>query len=117
MAFQRIIRRARNLLLSLLALATLAVGLIHLPSVNAQEVVERKVKTKISPVYPDIARRMGLAGSVRLQVVIAPNGTVKETKVIGGHPILVNAVLDAVKKWKFETGSAESTGLLEFKFE
>lgn len=84
---------------------------------NAQEVVERKVKTKISPVYPDIARRMGLAGSVRLQVVIAPNGTVKETKVIGGHPILVNAVLDAVKKWKFETGSAESTGLLEFKFE
>ena len=88
-----------------------------MPSLHAQDSVERKVKTRVQPVYPDIARRMGLAGSVRLQVVIAPNGTVKDTKVIGGHPILVNAVLDAVKKWKFEVGSADSTGILEFKFE
>ena len=45
---------------------------------------------------------MGLTGSVQLEVVIAPNETVKDTKVIGGHPILVNAALKAVKKWNFD---------------
>jgi TonB family protein len=115
-AFERIARRARSLLL-FLTLTTVVVGLVHLPSMHAQDGQDRKIKTRINPVYPDIARRMGLAGSVKLQVVIAPNGTVKETKVIGGHPILVNAAVDAVKKWKFETGNAESTGTVEFKFE
>jgi hypothetical protein len=42
---------------------------------------------------------------------------VKETKVIGGHPILVNAAVDAVKKWRYETASAESTGTVEFRFD
>jgi protein TonB len=83
---------------------------------HAQE-VERKVKNKVSPEYPEIAKRMGLTGVVRLQIVVSPNGTVKDTKVIGGHPILVNAAVDAVKKWRFEPGSGESTGTLEFKFE
>jgi protein TonB len=83
---------------------------------HAQE-VERKVKSRVSPEYPEIAKRMGLTGVVRLQIVVSPNGTVKDTKVIGGHPILVNAAVDAVKKWRFEPGSGESTGTLEFKFE
>jgi TonB family protein len=87
------------------------------PPGRAQDVIERKVRTRITPIYPDLARKMGLSGSVKLEVVVSPNGTVKETKVIGGHPILVNAALEAVKKWKFETASAESTGTLEFKFQ
>jgi hypothetical protein len=33
---------------------------------------------------------------------------VKETKVIGGHPILVTAAVDAVKKWKFDSANAEN---------
>jgi TonB family protein len=80
-------------------------------------VPDRKVKVKAEPRYPDIAKKMGLSGSVKLQVVVAPNGSVKETKVIGGHPILVNAALDAVKKWKFESARSESTTELEFKFQ
>jgi len=42
---------------------------------------------------------------------------VKETKVIGGNPILVNAAVDAVKKWRFETASDDSVGVVEFKFD
>jgi protein TonB len=60
---------------------------------------------------------MKLNGTVRVQVVILPNGNVKETKVIGGHPILVTAAVDAVKKWKFDPANAETTGILEFKFD
>jgi TonB family protein len=82
----------------------------------ADDATDRKVKSKVSPVYPEIARKMGLTGVVKIQLIVAPNGAVKETKVIGGHPILVNAAVDAVKKWRFETAGAESTGTVEFRF-
>jgi hypothetical protein len=49
--------------------------------------------------------------------VVSSKGTVKITKLVGGHPILVSAAMDALKKWKFEPGSEESTGLVEFKFQ
>src|SRR5690348_4865386 len=83
----------------------------------AEDHPERKVRIRVAPVYPDIARKMKLSGTVRVQVVISPNGSVKETKVIGGHPILVTAAVDAVKKWKFDPGNAETTGIMEIKFD
>ena len=89
----------------------------HPVSGIAQAEIDRKVKFKVAATYPEIARRMGLSGLVKIQVVVAANGTVKETKVLGGHPILVNAALTAVKKWRFETASGETTGTVEFKFD
>jgi TonB family protein len=83
---------------------------------HSQEELTRKVKTKVAPVYPDLARRMNITGTVRVVVVVAPNGALKETKVMGGHPILVTAAVDALKKWKFEPAAEESTGTVEFKF-
>jgi TonB family protein len=80
------------------------------------EQITRKVKSKVSPTYPEIARRMNIAGTVKLVVVVTPNGSVKGTKVLGGHPLLVNAAEDAVKKWKFEPGVDESSGVVEFTF-
>jgi len=109
------IRRVLNSLLSLFLL-TAVIGPFAVPTVHAQE-SERKVKSKVQPEYPDIARKMGLTGTVRLQIVVAPSGVVKDTKVIGGHPILVNAAVDAVKKWRFESASEETTKTVEFKFE
>ena len=81
------------------------------------EELTRKAKTKVTPVYPDVARRMSIAGTVRLAVVVAPNGTVKSSKPIGGHPVLVNAAMDAMKQWKFEAAPTESSGVVEFKFQ
>jgi len=77
----------------------------------------RKPKIKVSPLYPELARRMRITGTVRLQVVVAPNGQVKNTKAIGGHPILVNAAMDAMKQWKFEPAAVENSGVVEFKFQ
>ena len=57
------------------------------------EVLTRKPKTKVMPTYPEIARRMNITGTVRLAVVVSPNGTVKSSKPVGGHPVLVNAAL------------------------
>ncbi|MGC2194187.1 MAG: TonB family protein [Terriglobales bacterium] len=96
------------------------IGMIVLhpsPGHAQQEEITRKVKTKVSPAYPELARRMSISGVVKVQVVVAPNGSVKSTKVVGGHPLLVNAAVDAVKKWHFETASEETTGVVEFKFD
>lgn len=112
--FKTIFRTVESLLL---ALAFLGIGVVHTNHAFAQEALNRKVRSRIEPGYPDLARRMGLTGVVRLEVVVAPNGVVKETRVIGGHPILVNAAVDAVKKWRFEISSAETTGTVEIKFQ
>ena len=85
-------------------------------SVKTDE-LSRKPKTKVAPVYPDVARRMGVSGTVKLSVVVAANGTVKSSKVIGGHPVLVNAAMDAMRQWKFESAPTESSGIVEFKFQ
>jgi TonB family protein len=82
-----------------------------------QEELTRKVKTKIAPVYPDLARRMSITGIVKLQVTVATSGQVKNAKLVGGHPVLANAALEAIKKWRFEASNEETTGVVEFRFD
>jgi TonB family protein len=60
---------------------------------------------------------MHLSGTVKIQVVVAPNGMVKDAKVVGGHPVLAGAALDAVRKWRFEPAAVESSGVVDIKFE
>jgi TonB family protein len=95
------------------------IALFSLPASRswAQEELPRKVKSRVAPVYPSLARQMNIAGVVKVQVTVAPNGTVKATKLVGGHPLLANAALDAIKKWRFDTASEETTGIVEFKFD
>jgi TonB family protein len=87
------------------------------PPALAQSELTRKAKVKIMPGYPELARRMNLRGTVKVMVTVAPNGSLKDTKVMGGNPILVNAAMDALKKWKFEAAAEESSGTVEFNFE
>lgn len=78
---------------------------------------DRKVKSKVAPTYPELAKKMQVSGAVRLEVTVAPNGTVKNVKVIGGHPLLVDAATDAVKRWRYEAGPDETTeGPIVFNF-
>jgi TonB family protein len=84
---------------------------------HEEQALTRKVKNKVAPTYPDVARRMSIAGTVKVLVVVAPNGSIKSTKVVGGHPILVNSALEALKRWRFEPGPDENTGIVEFKFQ
>ena len=81
------------------------------------EELSRKTKTKVAPVYPALARQRSIGGTVKLSVVVAPNGTVKSSKPVGGHPLLVNAAMEAIKQWRFESAPTESTGIVEFKFQ
>jgi len=95
--------------------ATLATTLACAQSATTSE-NGRKAKTKAAPVYPELARRMGVVGKVKLEIVITPDGRVKSTRVVGGHPILVQACQDVVKDWKFVSASEETTQIVEFDF-
>ena len=77
---------------------------------------KRKVKSKVTPSYPELAKRMSVSGKVKIEVVITPDGRVKSTRVIGGHPLLVQACQDAVKEWKFAAAPEETTQIVEFEF-
>lgn len=102
--------------LALGLMGILACTAILLPNLAAQEESARKVKDQVKPNYPELARRMNLSGAVKIEVLIAPDGKVKRTRVLGGHPVLANAAEDAAKRWKFEPGTKETTQVVEFKF-
>jgi TonB family protein len=104
--------------LRVLALAIMACSLggYALGQSGTTEEGKRKVKSKVSPAYPELAKRMNVTGKVKIEVVITPDGRVKSTRVIGGHPLLVQACQDAVKEWKFAPASEESTQIVEFEF-
>ena len=83
---------------------------------NNEEIV-RRAKNKVWPLYPELAHKMNISGTVKIEVTVAPNGAVKEAHVVGGHPVLATAALEAAKKWRFEPAAAESSGIIDFKFE
>jgi TonB family protein len=83
---------------------------------SAPEEGKRKVKTKVAPSYPELARRMNVTGRVKIEVIITPDGRVKSTRALGGHPLLVQACIDAVKEWKFVVAPEETTQVVEFEF-
>ena len=76
----------------------------------------RKIKTQVQPVYPELAKVNHITGSVKLEVVITPQGGVKTVKVLGGNPVLADSAERAVKNWKFENGPEETrTITVDFK--
>jgi TonB family protein len=77
---------------------------------------KRKVKAKTAPTYPELARRMNVSGKVKIEVIITPDGHVRSSRVIGGHPLLVQSCQDAVKEWKFFPAPEETTQVIEFDF-
>jgi len=72
--------------------------------------------SKPTPRYPEIARKLNLAGTVKVEIVIGPDGKVKGTNVVGGHPILVDATLVALKEWKYEPAKTATNVTLTFDF-
>jgi len=103
-----------RLVMSVAAVALLALGASAQQSTNDDG--KRKVKIKTSPTYPELARRMNVSGKVKIEVIITPDGHVRSSRVIGGHPLLVQSCQDAVKEWKFLPAPEETTQIIEFDF-
>lgn len=100
------------------ALVLLALSIL-LPNASQaqQSEAKRKVTSRFVPTYPELARRMQLRGVVKIQALVAANGKVKSTEVLGGSPLLVKAGVDAIEKWKWEPAAQDSKELIELNFD
>jgi len=78
---------------------------------------ERAVKSRVAPVYPEIAKRMRVSGVVRLEVTVDAEGRVLEVKPVSGNQMLSTAAQEAVKRWKFATGDGQSTVQVSLSFD
>jgi len=108
--------RKRVLIVLVAALVALTSTLAAQSSSSAPA-SDRKVASKVPPVYPELAKKMHIHGVVRVEAVVRPNGAVKTTRVLGGNPVLVDAALDAVGKWKFESAQTETTEVVQVTFD
>ena len=52
--------------------------------------------------YPPLARQTRTQGDVVIDCVINPQGKVTHMKVVSGHPLLVQAAMDAVREWRYQ---------------
>jgi TonB family protein len=78
--------------------------------------ITRKVKARVEPRYPDLARQLHLEGKVKVQLTVSSDGRVKDARVLGGSPLLANAALDAIRQWKYESAPKETTEVVEIAF-
>jgi protein TonB len=65
-------------------------------------VQQARLINQVRPVYPPLAKQARIQGTVRLQAVIARDGTIQELQVMSGHPLLVQSALDAVRQWRYQ---------------
>jgi len=80
------------------------------------DAAKRKVKSKVVPVYPPLARQLGINGKVKIEVTISADGKVTATKIVGGSPVLVDSAIEALKKWRFEPAPKDTNEVIEFEF-
>lgn len=99
------------------AIAIISVSQLQAQNTPVQSSAERKVTARVAPTYPELAKKMRIQGTVKVEAVVRPNGTVKSTRVVGGSPILVDAATDAVKQWKFQAAQSETTEVVQLTFE
>ena len=76
----------------------------------------RKIKVSVPPEYPELARRMNIQGVARVLLTVSPDGKVTDVKELGGNPVLVSALVQAVKKWRYERADGLSTIEVRFDF-
>jgi len=98
-------------------IAAISLSQLQAQSSPASSPPERKVTLRVTPEYPDLAKRMRIQGTVKIEAVVRPNGTVKSTRILGGSPVLVQAASDAVKNWKFQAAQSETTEVVQLTFE
>jgi periplasmic protein TonB len=64
-------------------------------------VAEAKIINRVQPVYPPLAKQARVSGTVRLNAVISRDGSIQDLQVVSGHPLLVQAALQAVRQWRY----------------
>jgi TonB family protein len=83
---------------------------------QAQDSGKRRLIERSTPAYPTLARNMALEGVVKVDALVAPDGSVKNVDIKGGHPVLAQAAANAVKRWRWEPAPRDSHEVVEIRF-
>jgi TonB family protein len=83
---------------------------------SAAQEATRKVIARTAPTYPELAKRMHVAGKVKLEVVVTASGVVKSVALVGGSPVFERSAVDAVKQWRFEPAQTETKAIIALEF-
>ncbi|MGZ4858020.1 MAG: energy transducer TonB [Candidatus Angelobacter sp.] len=76
----------------------------------------RKLKVSVPPEYPELARKMNIQGVARVLLTVTSDGRVVGVKELGGNPVLVASLVQAVRKWKYESADREREIEVRFEF-
>jgi TonB family protein len=104
----------------LFALSILILQLSPMPAPAqdyGQHTKERKVIVRIAPDYPQTLKRLYIGGIVRVEILIAPNGLVEKTTLLGGNPVLGQSAMKAVKKWRYAPARSAETLTVTLEFD
>jgi TonB family protein len=77
---------------------------------------KRKLKSKVVPEYPAIAKQLSLTGKVKIETTVSADGRVTNTRIIGGNPVLASSAQDALRKWRFEPAPKDTVEIIEIDF-
>jgi periplasmic protein TonB len=91
-------------------------GFVPLHSRAQESAVKRRLVSQSVAVYPTLARSMALQGIVKVEAVVAADGSVKAVNIKGGHPVLAQAAVNTVRQWRWEPASHESHEIAEVRF-
>jgi TonB family protein len=93
-----------------------AVALMVALALPGRAADERAVKSRVPPTYPELAKRMKISGVVKVEATVDADGKVTDVKTVSGTRALSQAAEDAVRKWKFASGSGVSTVDVDINF-
>ena len=92
-------------------------AVLPLASQTLRTVKERKLITRVEPEYPAPLKRLNIGGVARIEVLIAPNGTVKGTTLLGGSPYLGQTAMAAIKEWRYAPARSDQTLIVTIEFD
>ncbi len=78
---------------------------------------ERKLIRRVEPNYPETLKRLGIGGTVRLEVTISAKGNVEHVDLLGGNPILGESAVAAVKQWIYAAGHSRTVTEINLPFD
>ncbi len=62
---------------------------------------EGMIVRRVQPIYPEIARLARVQGPVVIAAVIDTNGRITSLRLVSGHPMLVDAAMEALRQWRY----------------
>jgi TonB family protein len=107
----RLVQRTTLRLLRIASFALFVALALHATAASV-----RPVKTRVPPIYPDLAKHLRIEGTVVVEAVVDPAGKVTDAKAVTGSKVLSYAAEEAVRKWTFVPAPDQSTENVEIKF-